>query len=563
MLKWLGTILNYVNVAGYTIVNSQQQFDVALQNQYVLNHMADIAVYPAQQAPYPMPEGLELLAIVNGGNETANQMAFVGRKHQYDLLEKFQPVDARQQYGKVTLVGAGPGNPDLLTIKALKCIKNADIIYHDHLLNPTILEVTNAEKVFVGKKSKKHFRKQDETNALMLQSAKEGKNVVRLKGGDPFVFGRGGEELDYLQQRFIHVDVVPGITSAAGASASAVLPLTYREVSASVAFLTGYPKDKIGFPDADTLVYYMAASNIHYIANELIARGRKPDTPAAIVENATYHNQSTTFTNLTELANEQVKAVSPSVIIIGDVVKNRNISAARKPLVLVTGTSAKAYSHLGHVVHKPLIRLNPVDVTEFQQPWLENNHQYMVFTSRYTVHFFFQNLNKIGFDARWMAGKTIISIGRVTTSALKEHGLTPDIQVWPESTTGLINWFRKNTKANDQVLLPRSDTSLSTLLNNLQEIGLKVDCPIVYRNTMPENAEKTELAHFQMVVFTSPSTVKNFMKLYGHIPAHLKIVSRGEQTYRQLVKLGINEEQFIEAHYVHQHKQNKRYKTKE
>jgi uroporphyrinogen III methyltransferase/synthase len=532
--------------------------NIAHLNHKVVSELVDVAIYPADRVSYQQNENLDILALTQPINPKdqyndhplEDHLVIVGKKDQYHLLEIFNPIDIRSQYGKVYLVGAGPGDTELLTIKAKRLIENADIIFHDHLLNTCMLEATNAELVFVGKKSKYHFRKQEDTNELIYNAARNGKKVVRLKGGDPYIFGRGGEELDYLQHRMIDVEVVPGITAAMGASAYTAIPLTYRKTSGSVALLTGYPIETLKFPDTDTLVYYMGTSNIDYISSELIKRGRKPTTPVAIVRNATYPNQETKFTNLGDLAAKKEFAESPAVAIIGEVVKNRNYSLSAKPMVLVTGSNAEKYAYLGQVIHKPLIHLKPVDVFEFEGKWLDKQYDYVIFTSRYTVQYFFHNLYKTKQDARWFANKKIISIGRVTTAELENKGIIPDKQIWPESSTGIINWFRENKQQGQQLLIPRSDKSSSYIIQELKNEGHVIEAPIVYKNTMPVNAERVDLQPIGIIVFTSPSTVENFLTLYGEFPQHVKIVARGEQTTKVLQEYGIDNKQFLDSTFL-------------
>jgi len=253
----------------------------------------------------------------------------------------FSPFDLRAGYGKVTLVGFGPGNPDLLTIGGDKALSRADIIFHDNLIDKDFLEKYRAEKVYVGKRKNKHSYHQDEINELVYQAAIAGKTVVRLKGGDPMIFAHGREELDFLQSRFVEVEIIPGISSAIALSSYTHIPLTHRGISSSVAFVTGHSAKDIQIPDADTLVYYMAGSNISNIAKKLIKSGRSPDTPVALIHNVSLPDQKTFFSSLKELQYSIIKYPTPIIIVIGDVVAFEN---GDEKNTLVTETPCKKYA---------------------------------------------------------------------------------------------------------------------------------------------------------------------------------------------------------------------------
>ncbi len=234
-----------------------------------------------------------------------------------------------RQVAKVYITGFGPGDPDLLTVKAVKAIEKAEVIFFDDLIDQNFLKDYPAEKIYVGKRKGNHSYSQEQINEFLYQSASSGKTTVRLKGGDPFIFGRGGEEYEYLKKRLIDVEVIPGITAAFGAAATSGISLTSRGISSSVAFCTGFPLNKKRIPEADTLVFYMSASNLSETARTLIEQGRKNTTPVALVRNASLENQETEYTNLQDIADGKVGLVSPMVAIIGEVAatKNRNINS--------------------------------------------------------------------------------------------------------------------------------------------------------------------------------------------------------------------------------------------
>jgi len=227
----------------------------------------------------------------------------------------------RSSFGKVWLVGFGPGDPELLTIKGYKLIKTADIIFYDDLLNKEFLLKFPSEKVYVGKRKGNHSIEQAEINELLYEAAVSGKTVVRLKGGDPMLFAHGGEEIDYLERRHIEVEVVPGITAALAAAAFTHVPLTHRGISSSVSFITGHAKREIHVPQSGTLVYYMGASNLQTIAEEVVKKGWPADTPVLLVYNVSGIDQAEYYTTLQKTIDQPNQYKTPLIIIIGEVVR--------------------------------------------------------------------------------------------------------------------------------------------------------------------------------------------------------------------------------------------------
>jgi len=211
-----------------------------------------------------------------------------------------------------------------MTIKTNKVLLEADIIFYDDLLESNCLKKYSGEEIYVGKRKGKHSKDQDEINRMLYEAALKGLKVVRLKGGDAMIFGRGGEEISYLRQRFVNVEVIPGVTSAIAAAAESLIPLTHRSVASSVAFCTGHPEHKIRIPDADTLVYYMGASSLKIIAEKLIHNGLSGDTPTAVIRNASLVSQQVFITTLQKIVTDNIVAQSPSLIIVGNTIKVNN-----------------------------------------------------------------------------------------------------------------------------------------------------------------------------------------------------------------------------------------------
>ena len=470
-------------------------------------------------------------------------LAIVARSDRPDLQTHFAETDIRQTYGKVTLVGFGPGNPDLLTLGGDKALAQADIIFHDDLLDKKFLEKYRGEKVYVGKRKDRHSFKQGNINRLLLDAARAGKQVVRLKGGDPMVFAHGGEEIEYLQSNFVEVTVIPGVSSGIAVSALTKVPLTHRGIASSVAFVSGH-SGSVQVPQADTLVYYMAGSNIRLIAQKAIAQGKNPNTPVMLTYNVSMPDQQEFFSTLEELAVSESKYPTPVLIVIGDVVSLRNNAeqAVRKPLILVTGTQKEHYDQIGKVIHQPLIQIEKIENNTELIKELDRliEYDWLFFTSRYAVNFFFEELEKSGKDSRNLAGLKIASVGNVTSEALKQHGILPDLQATEESSDGLLNDIEKKKIPSAKVLIPRSDIGLPVLPEGLKKLGLEVTLVGIYQNTFPENLQRLDLTNVQIIVFSSPSCVSNFLKLYGSFPAGNQFIFRGKETEKRYYQLTVD-----------------------
>lgn len=465
-------------------------------------------------------------------------LAIVARENRTDLKNIFAEKDIRRNYGKVTLVGFGPGNPDLLTLGGDKALTQADIILHDDLIEQGFLEKYKAAKVYVGKRKDRHSFEQGDINRLILDAARAGKQVVRLKGGDPMVFAHGGEEIEYLQSNFVEVAVIPGVSSGIAVSSLTKVPLTHRGVASSVAFVTGHSQNT-PLPNTDTVVIYMGGSNIQQTAAKAIADGRNPKTPVMLVYNVSHVDQKEYFSTLTELAQNDIKYPTPIIIVVGEVVSLRNNAeqAVVKPNYLITGTQKEHYEQIGNVIHQPLINIEaiwPNDVLENEINRL-TNYDWLFFTSRYTVNFFFEALEKLGKDARVLAGLKIASVGRVTSAELKLHGIIPEIQATEESSAGLLKDFESNNIPAGKVFIPRSDIGLPVLPEGLRNMGWGVTTVSVYHNTFPENLTPLDLSNIPNIVFSSPSCVSNFLRLYGKFPEGKNYIFRGKETERRFV----------------------------
>lgn len=474
-------------------------------------------------------------------------LAVVARRDRNDLKALFHRADIRQHYGTVHLVGFGPGDPELLTVKAVKLLKVADVIIYDDLINADYLKQFPAEKIYVGKRKGKHSYKQDAINQLLYEKAITGKSVVRLKGGDSLVFARGGEEVKYLQERLIKVEIIPGITSALAAAGYTKIPLTQRTVSSSVAFCTGHSESEIQVPTADTLVYYMSASNLHNIVKEILTSGKPEDTPIAIIRNISLPNQEVYISTLKEIRDSNKIFLSPIIAIIGDTIKQNHLVGRKRSKVLVTGTNADHYADFGEIVHTPLIEIIPLTSYEECDSILENIHHFdwIIFTSRHAVHYFFLRLEHIKKPAESIKKCKVASIGKTTSKKLYEYGIIPDVEASEEDSESLVNDFFRNDIKNKKILIPRSNIALHTLPEGLMKLNNVVTPLIIYKTVLPNNIKKVNLNDFEYIIFSSPSCVENFMSVYENIPSHLKIIVKGKPTAKKIEALGFTVFNFL------------------
>lgn len=464
-------------------------------------------------------------------------LAVVAASHRTDLKEQFSAHDVRRTYGKVTLVGFGPGSPDLLTIGGEKAIAQADTIFHDDLLDKEFLQKYTAKLVYVGKRKGQHSAEQDEINRLLLDEAKNGKSVVRLKGGDPMIFAHGGEEVEYLKSNYVDVAVIPGITTALAVASLTQVPLTHRDIASSVAFVSGRAAGE-RLPDTDTVVCYMAGYNIPQIAAKAIAEGRDPQTPVMLAANVSTPAQQEFFYTLKTLSRETKPFPTPIISIIGDVVglRHKPEQDIKQPVYLYTGSELTGEKPAGKIIHQPLIELTELEdkseiIAEINQI---NNYDWLVFTSRYAVKYFFEVFFGQGKDVRQLAGLRVASIGETTTKALKEWGILPDLQPEEDTSYGIIESFRQLPGKQGRILIPRSELALPIIPSGLTAMGWEVKSLIAYRNRMPENLKPMDLSIFAGIIFASPSCVDNFIKLYGALPEEKELIARGKVTEERL-----------------------------
>ena len=507
--------------------------------------------------------------------------------------------------GTVSLVGFGPGDPDLLTIKAAKAIDAADIIFYDDLIDDSYLADKKAEKIYVGKRAGYHHKEQADINRLLLDAAREGKNVVRLKGGDPMIFAHGSEEIEYLESNLIKVNVIPGITTASALAASQKISLTHRDFSSSVALVSGHTLQPVT-PDAETLVYYMGAKQLQAIATQLIDKeGWAFNTPVLLTYNVSRPDEQTFETTLWNLRNGEMQNLpTPLIALIGNVAGLKHHQASDIKPTLYTGTLPAIEKRKADYTYTPLIEISyhPTAFTdlydddddqedfnhmkglnlgkkycciydgkdrEWETDWdnFENEIGYILFTSQYAVA---PTLTYLKSGIIQCSEYIYISIGDTTTEALHQAGIKDVVQVDKDNRFGIIEYFKKEKEKYrvakskhkpaietvremgynpDEVIIlddfqfwyerrtvfyPHSSLSSDAIPLALQELGFNVMSVVAYNNVLPKHVRRVNLNHFKRIVFTSPSTIDNFIKLYGKLPENTEFITRGPITQEHL-----------------------------
>ena len=514
-----------------------------------------------------------------------------------NLKQAFASKSILDKQGTVSLVGFGPGDPDLLTIKAAKAIDAADIIFYDDLIDNSYLADKKAEKIYVGKRAGYHHKEQADINRLLLEAAREGKNVVRLTGGDPMIFAHGSEEIEYLESNLIKVNVIPGITTASALAASQKISLTHRDFSSSVALVSGHTPQPVT-SDAETLVYYMGAKQLQTIATQLIDKeGWAFNTPVLLTYNVSRPDEQTFETTLWNLRNGEMQNLpTPLIALIGYVAGLKHHQASDIKPTLYTGTLPAIEKRKADYTYTPLIEIN------YQQTYftfeddtdegLHNYYQgkdidepdadlgiyfanYILFTSQYSVNAAYKDIQAL-LNHEDAHNLCFISIGDTTTEALHKAGVKDVIQVEKDNRYGVIEWFKKEKEKlvaakpryeqvikklnelygkkeqnadyykeadflawydNRLVFYPHSSLSSEAIPLALQELGFSVDSVVAYNNELPNHPRRVNLNHFKRIVFTSPSTIDNFIKLYGKLPENTEFITRGPITQDHLEEI--------------------------
>jgi uroporphyrinogen III methyltransferase/synthase len=447
---------------------------------------------------------------------------------------------------KVYLVGAGPGDPGLITVKGIECIQNADVIIHDYLAAPALLKHArkSAELIYVGKKGGNHTLSQDEINALIVEKAKSGGTVTRLKGGDPYIFGRGAEEAEVLFKAGISFEIVPGVTSAIAAAAYAGIPLTHRKLASTLAFVTGHEdpdKEETGInwsslaTGIGTLVFFMGVKNLLNITKSLIDHGKSPDTPIALIRWGTTPAQKTVSGTLDTIVEKARVAglKAPAIIVVGEVVNLRQTLKwfEDRPLlgkrIVVTRARQQASDLVrllsdqgAECLEYPTIKIMPPKDPEVLKQAVENLSAYdwIVFTSVNGVIYFFEQLFDAGKDVRALGRMQTAAIGPATAERLLEFGLTSDIVPETYRAESVVEAFEKVKLKGTKILLPRAREARPILPKELTKMGATVDEIPAYETLKAvENTadlvQKLKDNQIDLITFTSSSTVKNFKAL--------------------------------------------------
>jgi len=480
--------------------------------------------------------------------------------------------------GTVYLVGAGPGDPGLITVRGAELLGQADVIVYDHLVNKELLRYAKKEAkiIYVGKTFKAHSKTQTQINKLLIQQAKKSKKVVRLKGGDPFIFGRGGEEAEVLKKAHISFEVVPGITSAIAGPAYAGIPVTHRDFNSMVSLITGHEdpnkeNSHIDWPklahNNATLVFLMGVGQLPQITRKLILHGMEPSTPVAVISWATWSHQKTVTGTLEDIGSvvKQNKVRPPAVIVVGKVVSLRDKIAwfENRPLfgrrIVVTRARAQA-SDLSRtlrekgaeVIELPTIKIQPIKNAKplDQEIRRLNLYDWLIFTSVNGVEHFFNRLHACRQDVRALANVKLCAIGPATKEALEQRGLRVDVMPKEFVAEAIVKKLKKSTQLKGKkILVPRAKEARDLLIKELQKSGAQVKEVAVYETIIDRENKDGLLKSFReaapdIVTFTSSSTAKNFVDLVGKksfktIFSKSKFVSIGPITSKTAKGLGI------------------------
>ncbi|WP_028575292.1 uroporphyrinogen-III C-methyltransferase [Desulfonatronovibrio hydrogenovorans] len=478
---------------------------------------------------------------------------------------------------KVYLIGAGPGDPGLLTIKAREILERADVVVYDYLANEVFLKYCrkDAQIIYVGKKGGDHTLPQDKINDLLVEKALQGKMVARLKGGDPYIFGRGAEEAQELLEAGADFEVVPGVTSAVAAPAYAGIPLTHRKYASSVSFITGHedpnkPESAHNWKSlasgTSTLVFFMGVKNLPHISRMLMENGMRPDMPAALVRWGTTCRHRSMVSTIKDIPQKAVQEgfKPPSLLVVGEVVQLRDELNwfERLPLlgkgVVVTRAREQAsgllkdLSDLGACCFEfPTIEIKPL--SDYQPLHRAINslssYDWLIFTSVNGVIYFWQELRKMGLDARALGRNRVAAIGPATAAALEQRGVFPDFVPDKYVAESVVDGLLKLGVQGKKVLIPRARVAREVLPMELEKAGAHVEILPVYETGLAQEDGQEILAGLEnrtihYVTFTSSSTVENFFslisaeKLKPYVDKGLKLVCIGPVTAKTLERSG-------------------------
>ncbi|MBV8531803.1 MAG: uroporphyrinogen-III C-methyltransferase, partial [Candidatus Eremiobacteraeota bacterium] len=446
--------------------------------------------------------------------------------------------------GRVALIGAGPGDPGLLTLRAAELLRGADVLLYDALASDAVVALAPAacERIFVGKRGGNHAMAQAEIEALMIKKSREGRHVVRLKGGDPFVFGRGGEEAEALQTAGIAFEIAPGVSSALAAPAYAGIPLTHRKHAASFTVFTGHEDpskpastldwSKLADPQR-TLVGLMATANLREIASQLIAHGLAEATPVAVVQDGTLPSQRTVLGTLATIAEAAAAAKigAPAVVVVGGVAELRerlrwfDVGAlfGKKILVTRTGEQSAAFARAlrqrgADPIVAPTIAIEPPEDPQAAERAIDALHAFawVVFTSQNGVDAFFARLRARNADARAIGSAKVAAIGDRTAERLRAYGVCADAVPAAFIAEDVAHAVIARSHAGERVLIYRAQEARDALPRMLEEAGRSVTVAPAYKTVVPADESFAQrVVPANVLTFTSASTVRGFAELLG------------------------------------------------
>lgn len=484
-------------------------------------------------------------------------------------------MNQKTKTGKVYIIGAGPGDAGLITLKAIDCLRLADIVIYDNLVNEELLKYapTHARFIYAGKKGGDHTLSQTEINNILVKESLAGNTVARLKGGDPFIFGRGGEEAEELVAQGVPFEVVPGVTSAIAVPAYAGIPLTHRGLSSTVAFITGHEDPTKEKSDIDwqalagisTLVFLMGVKNLGQITKELIQRGKSPDTPAALIRRGTTPQQEVitgTLANIAILAHAN-EFKPPAILVVGKVIDLRDTLKwfDSKPLFgkgIVITRPEKQADDLAQLLTKqganpiffPTIKIVPSPDWRKLDAALRkiDKYDWIIFTSANGVQFFFKRLMEKGKDIRDLSGIKICCIGPATAKQVEARGIKVDLVPDEFIAEGILDSFAAMNLRGKKILIPRAAKARDILPQGLKKKGASVDVVTAYQ-TLNSGKKKEAFEELfaenkvDVITFTSSSTVTNFVEIMGtnySLPPHVQIACIGPVTAETARKTGFD-----------------------
>ncbi|VAX17927.1 Uroporphyrinogen-III methyltransferase / Uroporphyrinogen-III synthase [hydrothermal vent metagenome] len=480
--------------------------------------------------------------------------------------------------GIVYLIGAGPGDPGLITVKGKELIETADVIIYDYLANPKLLDYAKADAqvIYVGKMGGKHTMTQDKINELLVEKCKEGKNIARLKGGDPFIFGRGGEEAEELVNLGLKFEVVPGVTAASAATAYSGIPLTHRDYTSTVAFITGHedptkPESSIDWAKISTgigtIVFYMGIKNLPNIAANLMKNGRAKNTPVAVIRWGSTPEQQTVIGTLETIVELAKKAgiKPPALTVVGEVVALKPTLDwfetkplfGRKIVVTRAREQASGFATIlaesgAHVIEFPTIETVKPDSWDELDKALDilPEYDWIIFTSVNGVKFFVERLKERNGDIRDLKGVKVCAIGPKTAEAIEELGVRVDLLPKEYRAEAIIEGLGSENIDGSRILIPRARVAREVLPDELAKMGAKVTIAQTYVTIKPEEKKESTQKLFEegkidAVTFTSSSTVKNFVDMWGEEETKkllngVAIASIGPITTGTAIKYGLS-----------------------